>query len=150
MQAALGGASETLSVDLSNTYLDWARDNLALNRLDPARHRVVRDDCLHWLETAQGMFDLIFLDPPTFSNSKRMEGTLDIQRDHGRLVDLAMARLAPGGTLVFSNNQRRFRIDEGLVERYAVSDITRDTFDPDFQRRGDLHHCFLIRHKTDA
>jgi len=146
VQAALGGASETLSVDLSNTYLDWARDNLALNRLDPARHRVVRDDCLHWLETAQGMFDLIFLDPPTFSNSKRMEGTLDIQRDHGRLVDLAMARLAPGGTLVFSNNQRRFRIDEALVARYAVTEITRDTFDPDFQRRGDLHHCFLIGH----
>ncbi|GGY05472.1 ribosomal RNA large subunit methyltransferase K/L [Litchfieldella qijiaojingensis] len=152
VQAALGteqqgGASDSVSVDLSNTYLDWARDNIALNRLDPSRHRVVRDDCLHWLETAGSEFDLIFLDPPTFSNSKRMEGTLDIQRDHIRLVELAMARLAPGGTLVFSNNQRRFKLDDALVERYVVEDISAKTFDPDFTRRPNLHHCFLIRHR---
>lgn len=149
VQAALGGASDSVSVDLSNTYLEWARDNLALNRLDPSRHRVVRDDCLHWLETAGSEFDLIFLDPPTFSNSKRMEGTLDIQRDHARLVNLAMAHLAPGGTLVFSNNQRRFQLDEALAQRYAVKDISARTFDPDFQRRPNLHHCFLIRHRED-
>ncbi|EPC02509.1 23S rRNA methyltransferase [Litchfieldella anticariensis FP35 = DSM 16096] len=152
VQAALGteregGASDSISVDLSNTYLEWARDNIALNRLDPSRHRVIRDDCFHWLETAGSEFDLIFLDPPTFSNSKRMEGTLDIQRDHARLVDLAMARLAPGGTLVFSNNQRRFKLDDELIERYVVEDISAKTFDPDFQRRPDLHHCFLIRHQ---
>ncbi|MCG7600932.1 bifunctional 23S rRNA (guanine(2069)-N(7))-methyltransferase RlmK/23S rRNA (guanine(2445)-N(2))-methyltransferase RlmL [Halomonas sp. McH1-25] len=150
VQAALGGATDSVSVDLSNTYLEWARDNLALNRLDPSRHRVVRDDCLRWLETAGSEFDLIFLDPPTFSNSKRMEGTLDIQRDHARLVNLAMARLAPGGTLVFSNNQRRFQLDEALVQRYAVEDITSRTFDPDFQRRLNLHHCFLIRHREST
>lgn len=154
VQAALGsekgGASDSVSVDLSNTYLEWARDNLALNRLDPSRHRVVRDDCLHWLETAGSEFDLIFLDPPTFSNSKRMEDTLDIQRDHIRLLDLAMARLAAGGTLVFSNNQRRFRLDEALTHRYAVEDISARTFDPDFQRRPNLHHCFLIRHRESA
>ncbi|SFH37729.1 bifunctional 23S rRNA (guanine(2069)-N(7))-methyltransferase RlmK/23S rRNA (guanine(2445)-N(2))-methyltransferase RlmL [Modicisalibacter xianhensis] len=147
VQAALGGASDSVSVDLSNTYLEWARDNLALNRLDPSRHRVIRDDCLHWLETAGSEFDLIFLDPPTFSNSKRMEGTLDIQRDHARLVNLAMARLAPGGTLVFSNNQRRFQLDDGLLQRYEIKDITSRTFDPDFQRRPNLHHCFQIRHR---
>lgn len=101
VQAALGseaegGASESVSVDLSNTYLAWARDNFALNRLDPARHRVVRDDCLRWLETARAEFDLIFLDPPTFSNSKKMDATLDVQRDHPQLVELAMARLAQG------------------------------------------------------
>ncbi|WP_163558830.1 bifunctional 23S rRNA (guanine(2069)-N(7))-methyltransferase RlmK/23S rRNA (guanine(2445)-N(2))-methyltransferase RlmL [Halomonas sp. NO4] len=151
VQAALGsetagGASDSVSVDLSNTYLEWARDNFALNKLDPARHRVVRDDCLRWLETARAEFDLIFLDPPTFSNSKKMEGTLDVQRDHVRLVDLAMARLAPGGTLVFSNNQRRFRLNAGLAERYAVEDISARTFDPDFTRNPDLHHVFLIRH----
>ncbi|MCG6657355.1 bifunctional 23S rRNA (guanine(2069)-N(7))-methyltransferase RlmK/23S rRNA (guanine(2445)-N(2))-methyltransferase RlmL [Halomonas campisalis] len=152
VQAALGseaegGASESVSVDLSNTYLEWARDNFALNGLDPARHRVVRDDCLRWLETARAQFDLIFLDPPTFSNSKKMDTTLDVQRDHPRLVDLAMARLAPGGTLVFSNNQRRFRLDADLAERFAVEDISARTFDPDFLRRPDIHHVFLIRHR---
>ncbi|WP_136253843.1 bifunctional 23S rRNA (guanine(2069)-N(7))-methyltransferase RlmK/23S rRNA (guanine(2445)-N(2))-methyltransferase RlmL [Onishia niordana] len=153
VQAALGteaegGASDSVSVDLSNTYLEWARENFALNRLDPSRHRVVRDDCLRWLETAGSEFDLIFLDPPTFSNSKKMDATLDIQRDHVRLVELAMARLAPGGTLVFSNNQRRFALDASIAERFAVEDISAKTFDPDFQRRPDLHHCFLIKHRA--
>ncbi|HSP57295.1 MAG TPA: bifunctional 23S rRNA (guanine(2069)-N(7))-methyltransferase RlmK/23S rRNA (guanine(2445)-N(2))-methyltransferase RlmL [Halomonas sp.] len=157
VQAALGpqkgdaidaqGASESVSVDLSNTYLDWARDNFALNGLDPSRHRVVRDDCLRWLETAGAEFDLIFLDPPTFSNSKKMSDTLDVQRDHSRLVRLAMARLASGGTLVFSNNQRRFQLDPEVMRHYDVEDISAKTFDPDFQRRPDLHHCFLIRHR---
>ncbi|MBB3191551.1 bifunctional 23S rRNA (guanine(2069)-N(7))-methyltransferase RlmK/23S rRNA (guanine(2445)-N(2))-methyltransferase RlmL [Halomonas cerina] len=150
VQAALGGAADSVSVDLSNTYLDWARDNFVLNRLDPSRHRVVRDDCQHWLETAGGQFDLIFMDPPTFSNSKRMDGTLDVQRDHGRLVRLAMARLAPGGTLVFSNNQRRFCLDEDLTAEFWVEEISAKTFDPDFSRRPSLHHVFLIRHREGA
>ncbi len=146
VQAALGGASDSVSVDMSNTYLEWAKDNFALNKLDTRLHRVVRDDCFRWLETASTEFDLIFMDPPTFSNSKKMRDTLDVQRDHPRLVDLAMARLAPGGTLVFSNNQRRFKLDEALSERYAVEDITGRSFDPDFQRRTNLHHVFLLRH----
>ena len=148
VQAALGGASDSVSVDMSNTYLEWAKDNFALNKLDTRLHRVVRDDCFRWLETANAEFDLIFMDPPTFSNSKKMRDTLDVQRDHPRLVELAMARLAPGGTLVFSNNQRRFKLDESLSERYAVEDITGRSFDPDFQRRTNLHHVFLLRHKA--
>ena len=104
--------------------------------------------CFRWLETADAEFDLIFMDPPTFSNSKKMRDTLDVQRDHPRLVELAMARLAPGGTLVFSNNQRRFKLDEALSEHYAVEDITGRSFDPDFQRRTNLHHVFLLRHKA--
>lgn len=143
-----GGASDSVSVDMSNTYLDWARDNFILNRLDPSRHRVVRDDCLRWLETAGSEFDLIFMDPPTFSNSKKMDDSMDIQRDHPRLVRLAMQRLAVDGTLVFSNNQRRFQLDAGLAEQFAVENISRQTFDPDFARRPDLHHCFLIRHRS--
>lgn len=146
VQAALGGASDSVSVDMSNTYLEWAKDNFALNKLDTRLHRVVRDDCFRWLETANAEFDLIFMDPPTFSNSKKMRDTLDVQRDHPQLVELAMARLAPGGTLVFSNNQRRFKLDEALSERYAVEDITGRSFDPDFQRRTNLHHVFLLRH----
>ncbi|MEQ5802631.1 bifunctional 23S rRNA (guanine(2069)-N(7))-methyltransferase RlmK/23S rRNA (guanine(2445)-N(2))-methyltransferase RlmL [Halomonas sp. H10-9-1] len=152
VQAALGrgdagGAVESVSVDLSNTYLQWALDNFALNRLDPERHRVVRSDCLRWLQSARAEFDLIFMDPPTFSNSKKMKDTLDIQRDHGRLVRLAMARLAPGGTLVFSNNQRRFTLDVDLADHYAVEEISARTFDPDFSRKPDLHHVFLICHR---
>ncbi|WP_417331120.1 bifunctional 23S rRNA (guanine(2069)-N(7))-methyltransferase RlmK/23S rRNA (guanine(2445)-N(2))-methyltransferase RlmL [Halomonas cupida] len=145
-----GGASDSVSVDMSNTYLDWARDNFALNRLDPSRHRVVRDDCLRWLETAGSEFDLIFMDPPTFSNSKKMDDTLDIQRDHPRLVRLAMQRLAADGTLVFSNNQRRFQVDASLAEEFEIKEISKQTFDPDFARRPDLHHCFLIRHRSRA
>ncbi|MDQ7734901.1 bifunctional 23S rRNA (guanine(2069)-N(7))-methyltransferase RlmK/23S rRNA (guanine(2445)-N(2))-methyltransferase RlmL [Halomonas sp. SpR1] len=148
VQAALGGASDSVSVDMSNTYLEWAKDNFALNKLDTRLHRVVRDDCFRWLETANAEFDLIFMDPPTFSNSKKMRDTLDVQRDHPRLVELAMARLAPGGTLVFSNNQRRFKLDEALSEQFAVEDITGRSFDPDFQRRTNLHHVFLLRHKA--
>ncbi|HDZ47170.1 hypothetical protein LCGC14_0028390 [marine sediment metagenome] len=147
VQAALGGASDSVSVDMSNTYLEWAKDNFALNQIDTRLHRVVRDDCFRWLETADAEFDLIFMDPPTFSNSKKMRDTLDVQRDHPRLVELAMARLAPGGTLVFSNNQRRFKLDEALSGHFAVEDITGRSFDPDFQRRTNLHHVFLLRHK---
>lgn len=147
VQAALGGASDSVSVDMSNTYLEWAKDNFALNQIDTRLHRVVRDDCFRWLETADAEFDLIFMDPPTFSNSKKMRDTLDVQRDHPRLVELAMGRLAPGGTLVFSNNQRRFKLDEALSEHFAVEDITGRSFDPDFQRRTNLHHVFLLRHK---
>lgn len=145
VQAALGGASDSVSVDMSNTYLEWARDNFALNQLDSSRHRVIRDDCFAWLETAGTEFDLIFMDPPTFSNSKKMRATLDIQRDHARLIELAMARLAPGGTLVFSNNQRRFTLDDAVSERYAVEDMSASSFDPDFQRRTNLHHVFLLQ-----
>lgn len=148
VQAALGGACDSVSVDMSNTYLEWAKDNFALNNLESRLHRVVRDDCFRWLETANAEFDLIFMDPPTFSNSKKMRDTLDVQRDHPRLVELAMARLAPGGTLVFSNNQRRFKLDDAVSERYAVEDITGRSFDPDFQRRTNLHHVFLLRHRT--
>ncbi|SER72751.1 23S rRNA (guanine2445-N2)-methyltransferase / 23S rRNA (guanine2069-N7)-methyltransferase [Vreelandella subterranea] len=147
VQAALGGASDSVSVDMSNTYLEWARDNFTLNKLDPRLHRVVRDDCFRWLETANAEFDLIFMDPPTFSNSKKMRDTLDVQRDHPRLVELAMARLAPGGTLVFSNNQRRFKLDESLGERFVVEDMTARSFDPDFQRRSNAHQVFLLRHR---
>ncbi|MCP1315317.1 bifunctional 23S rRNA (guanine(2069)-N(7))-methyltransferase RlmK/23S rRNA (guanine(2445)-N(2))-methyltransferase RlmL [Halomonas sp. 707D7] len=147
VQAALGGASDSVSVDMSNTYLEWAKDNFALNALDTRRHKLVREDCFRWLEGADTEFDLIFMDPPTFSNSKKMRDTLDVQRDHPRLIELAMARLAPGGILVFSNNQRRFTLDESLRARFAVEEITDKTFDPDFQRRTNLHHVFVLRHR---
>lgn len=145
---ALGGARESVSVDMSNTYLDWGRDNYELNRIDLRRHRLEREDCLKWLAEDRSQFDLIFLDPPTFSNSKKMEATFDVQRDQIPLINGAMARLASGGTLVFSNNQRRFKLEPSLAEYYDVEEITGKTLDPDFQRRPDIHKVFLIRHRS--
>lgn len=146
VHAALGGATSSLSIDMSNSYLEWAGRNFALNGLDLKQHQLLRADCLEWLEREQGAFDLVFLDPPTFSNSKKMEQVLDIQRDHGALIAHAMAMLAPGGTLVFSNNFRKFSMDQAVLQNWQVEAITEQTFDPDFQRDQKLHNCWLIRH----
>ena len=97
-----------------------------------------------WLDTCRDEFDLIFIDPPTFSNSKRMEGIFDVQRDQVQLIDLAMARLAPGGVLYFSNNFRKFQLEENLTTRYAVEEITAQTIDPDFARNGKIHRAWKI------
>lgn len=97
-----------------------------------------------WLEEDRGEYDLIFIDPPTFSNSKRMEGVFDVQRDHVHLLDLAMARLAPGGVLYFSNNFRKFQLDEALGARYQVSEISAETIDPDFARNGKIHRAWRL------
>ena len=144
VHAARGGAGSTLTVDLSRTYLDWARDNLALNGLAGPQHRLLQADVLQFLERDRGRYDLIFLDPPTFSNSKSMSGTLDIQRDHVRLLRLAAALLAPDGILIFSNNFRKFRMDrEGLPE-LSIEDITAATIPPDFTRNPRIHNCWRI------
>ena len=126
VHAAKGGARSTTSVDLSKTYLDWARRNLSLNGFSD-KNRLEQGDVMSWLETDRGEYDLIFIDPPTFSNSKRMEGVFDVQRDHVQLLDLAMNRLAKGGVLYFSNNFRKFQLDESVVARYAVEEISAST-----------------------
>lgn len=144
VQAALAGARRSLSVDMSTTYLDWAERNFELNRLDPQQHRLLRADCLVFLEKCRDRFDVVFLDPPTFSNSKRMEDTLDVQRDHLRLIEGAMACLRPGGTLVFSCNARRFRMDPAIEQRFAVEDWSEFTTPPDFARKAHRRHCFKI------
>jgi len=144
VHAARGGARSTTSVDLSRTYLDWARRNLALNGFSE-RQQLVQSDVMAWLEESREEYDLIFIDPPTFSNSKRMEGVFDVQRDHVRLLDLAMARLARGGVLYFSNNFRRFALDESVAARYNVEEITRDTIDPDFARNERIHRAWRIQ-----
>jgi 23S rRNA (guanine2445-N2)-methyltransferase / 23S rRNA (guanine2069-N7)-methyltransferase len=147
--AAAGGAQRSLSLDLSNRYLDWAAQNYALNGLDPAQHRLERADCREWLRAAvlkeELAFELIFLDPPTFSNSKRMQGVLDIQRDHPQLIECCMRLLAPAGLLVFSNNAQRFRLDGEIARRWAVRDVSRATLPFDFARNPRIHHCFEIR-----
>ncbi|MFJ4457314.1 bifunctional 23S rRNA (guanine(2069)-N(7))-methyltransferase RlmK/23S rRNA (guanine(2445)-N(2))-methyltransferase RlmL [Pseudomonas sp. NPDC089392] len=144
VHAAKGGARSTTSVDLSKTYLDWARRNLALNGFSE-RNRLEQGDVMAWLEACRDSYDLIFIDPPTFSNSKRMEGVFDVQRDHVQLLDLAMARLAPGGVLYFSNNFRKFQLDEHLMSRYAVEEITAQTLDPDFARNNRIHRAWRLQ-----
>jgi len=145
--AAAGGARSSVSVDLSNTYLDWAAENLRLNGFNTAQHALVRDDCLHWLEEQAlggARFDLIFLDPPTFSNSKRMEGVLDVQRDHVGMIRRALLLLRPGGRLFFSTNYRRFKMDAGALDGCTTQDISAATIPRDFERNARIHHCYLV------
>lgn len=149
VHAARGGARSTTTLDMSRTYLEWAQHNLEANGYGGPKHRFVQSDCLAWLRECREQFDLIFLDPPTFSNSKRMQGTLDIQRDHVGLIQSAMRLLSPGGTLVFSNNLRRFKIDEEALYRFKLQDISRDSLPLDFERNPRIHQCWLITHKNE-
>jgi len=144
--AAAGGAPSTTTVDMSNTYLDWSRRNLALNDIDGAEHRLIQADCLQWLEqtTDERRYGLIFLDPPRFSASKRMDGTLDVQRDHAVLIRSALRLLAPKGILIFSNNLRRFRMDKQTLKDLELQDISRATLPKDFARSPRSHNCWRI------
>jgi 23S rRNA (guanine2445-N2)-methyltransferase / 23S rRNA (guanine2069-N7)-methyltransferase len=145
VHAAVGGAAQTTSVDLSATYLQWCADNLKLNAISGARHRLVQADVLQWLLADRGEYDLIFCDPPTFSNSARADD-FDVQKDHVRLLEAAMARLAFGGTLYFSNNYRRFRFDDAAISAFAVcEDISADTIPPDFARNPRIHRAWRLR-----
>jgi 23S rRNA (guanine2445-N2)-methyltransferase / 23S rRNA (guanine2069-N7)-methyltransferase len=148
VQAAAGGAASTTSVDLSGTYLEWAGRNLALNGAAGTRHRLVQADAMAWLEADRGEYDLVFCDPPTFSNSARADD-FDTQRDHVRLLRAAMARLAPAGLLLFSNNFRRFRFDDAAVAAFAdAAEISAATIDPDFERNPRIHRCWELRHPS--
>jgi len=143
--AAAGGAAEVVSVDLSKTYLKWATENMTLNGLyDPAKHSYVHEDVKQWLGTLpNGYFDLVIMDPPTFSNSKRMEDFLDIQRDHPLLINDALQAMKPGALMYFSTNFSRFQINTEELKDCQVKDITKATTPFDFQ--GKLNRfCFLI------
>ncbi|WP_133131206.1 bifunctional 23S rRNA (guanine(2069)-N(7))-methyltransferase RlmK/23S rRNA (guanine(2445)-N(2))-methyltransferase RlmL [Legionella yabuuchiae] len=144
VHAALAGAITT-NVDLSKTYLEWAKENFKLNDLDIARHQFIQYDCLEWLNRCRDHFDVIFLDPPSFSNSKRMNTTLDIQRDHVSLIVAAMQLLHEDGVLYFSTNFKRFKMAPEVFERYDVEDITLATIDEDFKRSKRIHYCYRIK-----
>jgi 23S rRNA (guanine2445-N2)-methyltransferase / 23S rRNA (guanine2069-N7)-methyltransferase len=145
VHAGLGGATSTTSVDMSNTYLDWAERNLALNGLHGRGHELIQADVLQWLKAGRGRrYGLIFLDPPTFSRSKRMEDTLDVQRDHVELIHDAAALLERDGVLIFSTNLRRFRLDRDALADFTVEDITYRTIPEDFKRNPKIHQCFHI------
>ncbi len=150
VHAALGGAASSVSVDLSQTYLDWAAKNFELNGIDAARHLLVRADCREWISSCRGRFDVIFLDPPTFSNSKRMHGTFDVQRDHAPLVVAAAKLLSPDGTLFFSTNRNRFKLDAGGLNDLKLDDITIRTIPEDFKRNAKIHRCWAMTREIQS
>lgn len=150
VHAAMGGAASTTTVDLSTTYLQWVQMNLALNGFTEQRNRVEKSDCLLWLEESKAKFDLIFIDPPTFSNTKKDKRVFDVQKDHGRLVDLAMERLEEDGLLIFSTNFRRFILEERLVSLYDIKDISQQSVPFDFSRNKKIHKCWEIRKALKA
>ena len=148
VHAALGGAKSTTTVDMSNTYLNWAEQNLILNDIEGKQHKLIQADCLQWLEKCDRQFDLIFVDPPTFSNSKRMEESWDVQRDHVKLMSNLKRVLSNNGTIVFSNNKRGFKMNLVALEELGLSavEISHKTLPLDFERNKQIHNCWMIQH----
>ena len=150
LQAALHGADSVTTVDMSNTYLNWAQDNFNLNNLSGHKYQFIQADCLKWLKDNTQTFDIIFIDPPTFSNSKRMEDSFDVQRDYIKVVTDALKSLSPGGEIIFTNNKRNFKMDSDAIEQLGltaknISDMTRDK---DFERNKHIHNSWLISRKN--
>lgn len=145
VHAALGGAKSVTTVDMSNTYIDWAKDNFKLNNLR-GPYEFVQADCLTWLAHHRNAYDFIFIDPPSFSNSKRMDTTWDVQRDHLGLLTDALSCLRPGGEILFSNNLRQFKLDQKGLEAlgFHIEDISSKTLPEDFSRNPKIHHCWLL------
>lgn len=148
VHAAVGGATSSVTVDMSNTYLDWAKRNFDLNGIR-GDHKLLRANCLKWLAEQAALkqkpqFDLIFLDPPTFSNSKKMDEAFDVQTDHQQLIRNASALLAAGGVLYFSTNFRRFKLDREALADLAIEDISASTIPEDFARDQKIHYCWRI------
>ncbi|MDO6446910.1 bifunctional 23S rRNA (guanine(2069)-N(7))-methyltransferase RlmK/23S rRNA (guanine(2445)-N(2))-methyltransferase RlmL [Colwellia sp. 1_MG-2023] len=150
LQAALHGAESITTVDMSNTYLNWAQDNFTLNNLSGHKYQFIQADCLKWLKANSQTFDIIFIDPPTFSNSKRMEDSFDVQRDHIKVITDALKSLSQGGEIIFTNNKRNFKMDSDAIAQLGltaknISDITRDK---DFERNKHIHNSWLICRKS--
>ncbi|MCK6265028.1 bifunctional 23S rRNA (guanine(2069)-N(7))-methyltransferase RlmK/23S rRNA (guanine(2445)-N(2))-methyltransferase RlmL [Vibrio sp. ZSDE26] len=151
VHAACGGAKSTTTVDMSNTYLEWAKDNMTLNGKVGSQHKFEQADCLKWLSMSDKQYDLIFIDPPTFSNSKRMAQSFDIQRDHIQLMTDLKRLLREEGTIVFSNNKRHFKMDlEALKELgLKATNISSKTLPLDFSRNKHIHNCWLLTHDSE-
>lgn len=146
--AAAGAAKTTTTVDMSNTYLGWARDNMQLNNFVGEQHQFIRADVLAWLNepaTQDLRFDLIFVDPPTFSNSNKMEGVFDIQRDYSDMLHKVAGLLNPGGEIFFSTNRRDFKLDVSTLQGLEIKDISKATLPPDFERNSKIHYCWRIQ-----
>jgi 23S rRNA (guanine2445-N2)-methyltransferase / 23S rRNA (guanine2069-N7)-methyltransferase len=148
VHAAFGGATSTTTVDISENYLQRARANLALNGFGGPLHNTVCDDCLQWLERSKEHFGLIFVDPPTFSNARHRKQVFDIQKDHERLLTLAMDRLNNDGLLFFSTNFRKFKLSQALIDTFLVDEITSQTIPRDFKNNPKIHQCWQFRHRV--
>lgn len=156
VHSAMGGAKSVTSVDLSANYLNWGKQNFALNGLDltattsdnTPKYQFIATDVFDWLKNNTEQFEVIFIDPPTFSNSKKFQGTFDVQRDHVALISRAMNRLAPNGVLYFSNNFTKFVLDDEIKSRYEVTPITDKTIGVDFNLKKPIHQSFKITHKN--
>ena len=145
VNAALGGAKRVVTVDLSNTYLDWAKENFRLNGLAVKESEFIAADVMAWLPSVTpAVFDLIVCDPPTFSNSKKMRGVFDVQRDHPALINECLRLLKPGGRLYFSTNNRKFKLYDHHIDTRTITDITRQTTGFDFDGKLD-RLCFLLQ-----
>ena len=155
--AAAGGASTTTTVDMSNTYLNWAKENMAINGFadsaySSTQHKFVREDCLKWLQQAiddNKKYQLIFIDPPTFSNSKKMDTSLDLSRDHAALLSGCLALLEDDGLIIFSTNAKGFKLDESLNDDCFIKEITAKTTTEDFRRKP-LHRCWCLSKQQAA
>ncbi len=151
--AALGGAASTTSVDMSKTYLEWGRRNLDLNGCAKEQNRLVQADVLSWLSQSHDgeKFDLIYVDPPTFSNSKRMRQNFDVRRDHARLLGNVTNLLEDGGTVIFCTNSRGFKPDAEALGAfgYEVTDISAKTLPEDFKRDAKIHSCFELAYSEE-
>ena len=150
VQAALGGAKSSLSCDMSNTYLSWANRNMSLNNISALVHKLLRIDCVQWLsehQIADESFDIILLDPPTFSNSKKMAKAFDVARDHENLVIWCMKLLTPRGTLYFSTNFKKFKMSKRIYQQFITRDITKETIDFDYRRNPKIHSVYEIKNR---
>jgi len=152
VQAVLGDATTSTTVDMSKTYLDWAKNNFELNNINLEKHQLVRANCIEWLDKAieeEQKYELIFIDPPTFSNSKRMDNVFDIQRDHVELINKSAQLLTKKGTLIFSTNFRKFKLNEPALEKLNIENISKQSLPKDFERNPKIHYCWkisLIKH----
>jgi len=145
--AAAGKAHSCTTVDMSNTYLTWAKKNMLENKLnDPKHNQFIQADCIKWLKTCDQQFDLIFLDPPSFSSSKRMQSSFDVQRDHVDLIQSTMRLLSNNGILIFSNNRRKFKMCKNDLKQFEIRDISKRTIPKDFERRPNIHNCWRLSH----
>ncbi|MCF1427228.1 MAG: bifunctional 23S rRNA (guanine(2069)-N(7))-methyltransferase RlmK/23S rRNA (guanine(2445)-N(2))-methyltransferase RlmL [Shewanella sp.] len=148
VHAGKGGAKSVTTVDMSNTYLNWAKDNFVLNGLMGRQYQFIQADCLQWVKDCEQQFDLVFIDPPTFSNSKRMEDSWDVQRDHANVLADLKKLLRPGGEIIFSNNKRKFKMDMDALAKVGLQAVNIDAklLPEDFKRNAQIHNVWLVTH----
>lgn len=142
--ASAAGGALTTTVDMSKTYIEWAKDNFQLNNLTDKSHEFIQADVLKFVDSLKEKYDIIILDPPSFSNSKRMDETFDVQRDHEELIEKLMRSLNKNGVLIFSNNNRKFKLSEKLAQKFSITDTTAESIPPDFRDKK-IHVCFEIK-----